>query len=982
MFRFFLSLGLGLGWCQCGVQGLRVPDPLFGDPLLPECPKPYVIKVNYGIANLPNGPTWASTSETLVHVEGTGNLVLPGITFGTGAGEFNLNAATSFVNPLTGTLIPYSSLPTSSWPNLNMPFQTESTHANSAYPSVTLQGLYNHYNGIPAVEWENAGSFALTGFSGRTCWYLGKIQTVPLTTITSLHVELFHEMFTLTGEGIFNATFHPIYRNNLATGALDVSSHLGFATGMHQLRTSAAILISYDPVNQVIRQAAPGLEHATQNSERPLVHCMNDWSGPNCDPPLVFDKDTRISNTSVRCNNYLPPFLNPTLQNVNIDSIIVDTLNVGCVYNYTPYAQQGAQMHTDLGQLPAALFSLKSSCAALVYRKNHQDRLWQDIFPFFFSEDSGFYQDDHFNPGALRYPSLRGVVDMVQVSDNVVATHICTRLITEGRVQELAPNAYFIASAFAGSTNPAFIGTSIRGTYCTAREDRCICNAGNGGAQCQYHKRDYCHHFIPNDYYDLAAKPDFFVPNPFDPSDAYVGDPRFRYTQPGSPFSQFVRLDFSAHNEVFGIPTSSSFSEGQETQMILDALLPGMDDLTGQMIPFSNVDVYSDTSTHRFYFQPPLTTSFVFPIGYPNTLDKNVLLEDDAQQPIQKLANRSSLICAGKPESCQWDLDGATNVARQFSPDPNHIGCLECGYSPPSTAYHGRFCDITCSPACGPNFVCANSGGNNWPLFPGAMDLHCVCAPGYVDALPSTSGTPEKCVTCINEVGADTPTCNGHGTCLLGSWTGPPTPLVCTCDSNYIDQSCTLLRTRTVVCGAQSIAFNCTFQAKGALSVVDYRYVCQATATLWTGTVPNESYPASFFCPNVPSTLTCSEIHTACLKPTQDTEATVTTDICPLPFQSFAGIGQSATAFCDPPVSFQYLKITIYNQHAFCYLHTRIAPGVGLYPYVGKYRCLPSTISSPAALATFGACDILVDYTHVYDWPTSTLGRLVLAQCT
>lgn len=325
---------------------------------------------------------------------------------------------------------------------------------------------------------------------------------------------------------------------------------------------------------------------------------------------------------------------------------------------------------------------------------------------------------------------------------------------------------------------------------------------------------------------------------------------------------------------------------------------------------------------------------------------------------------QNTTYCSSAPsvDACSWDTPTTTDV--------DTVGCYFCSFPG-----FGRDCTSTCEPSCVSGAICTNSGpGQEWPQFPGSLQLSCVCPSNYTDALPSTVNVIEGCVTCQNELNQDTPTCSGHGSCGISTWTGPPAALRCACDSAYIDLSCTLLRTTTVTCGAQGISFNCTYQGPGSLGVSDYRYICQAHAQLATGTSPDQSYAVTLYCPNVPSTLTCSEIHDQCLLPSSTEGVMDSLDICPLPFKTFPFIGQAVDAFCDPPRPIQYVKASVYGHYVFCYLRTQ----VDVDSMLGLYRCVPPT---DVPWTVLGTCDVVWQYSSVATGDTEALGALLLQQC-
>jgi hypothetical protein len=919
------------------VRGLRPMDPLyhFNSATWPSvCPMPYTVSVIYQNSVSMSGDTFSTGDETILY--GTGTLELPNV-LNSPLGFVDLNSIASFVDPVTGSLTSYASKRSSGlWPDLNLAFQLA---VPVSFASGSLKWLYLHDSGLPSVEWEPAGATLVASeFSGHTiCYYLGRIQNLAVTYTTDLRRELTNELFTLTGEGIFNASYGYIYEYDVSDGNVYVSKHTGYKVGMKNVRTSSAVLIAYDATAQaILNQLTPQPPwHATQNYFRPMVYCMNDWGGINCNVPLMFEPITG-GTCPHRCCNLAPG-----------DGTSAD-FGTGCAYNFTPYRQytQGASTitNTDFGALPGALQSLASSCAALAYRRDHQDKLWNNVFPFVYQDSLIFTSEQ----GNCNSGETRGTVDMApEYTAANVATHLCTKFISDGRVYEV-PITILIDNA----------DITIMGMqFCNP--GKCVCNSAYGGTDCSVKKLSYC------DSSDSSSN--LVFPNPFDPSTKYLGDPRLRISDAATTtISSLVQLDLSV--PVSGDTSSTSFfANGGDILGIYNVFSPSTNGFpNGVPGSFNSTHTFADAASKKISFQPHLVASFPAYSG-----SSAYFVERDPY--ICSMQNVSSDICAGQPESCQWDLDGATNPARQASPNTNRIGCIDCGYP-----YFGRTCGTTCtSPVCVPHFMCVNSGGENWAVYPGAFQLSCVCEPHYTDAYPATAGTLENCVTCLNEVNSDTPTCGGHGSCPTGSWSGPPAALKCDCDSGYVDESCTLPSTTLVTCGSQSIVFNCTFQGKGSLSAFDYRYTCQASTTLWTATSPNQGFPVTFYCPNVPSTLTCSDIRAACILPTADQDATVPTDPCPLPFHHFAGIGQSPTNFCDPPMSIQSIKGVVYADSFFCYLHTRIDPGPGLYPYVGKYRCLTSPINA----TLFGSCDVLVDYTHASALTARDFARLVMPQC-
>jgi hypothetical protein len=944
---------LALLFCLLTVLAYRDPDTLYHPENWPSnCPTPYE-NYSYFFATAiphPGGDVYYNGTPTSFTTQGIGNLDLPGITFGTGVGQVDLNAIAGFVDPLTATVYSYSSKSSAFWPDLNMRFQTAHLQ-DPTQSSLHLYSLYNHQNGIPAVVWERALSYYHVGLGATQCVYLGRIQTVSFLT-ANIGQELWYEFTTLTGKGLFEAGYNHAFWYDPVTQEKIINQHLGLQQGMRQMRTSAVILMSYNPSTQTIMDTASG-GHTSQNLFKPLIRCADDWSGPNCDIPIMFEPDTRLPGNPIRCNNADIPLL--------LYQFPASGYGVQCAYNYTPYRSTSP----DLGRIPAALSGTVSSCAPVALRPDLQAELWNTIFPYVASQqDFASFTDDGL--GLCYNGQTRGVVDMLPISSVFEgATHFCTRQIVEGQVQDMPfPWLLFDPEVVSGVS-------SIKGAYCNARESRCICLHSYGGPQCQHDQYAYCASRVSAASVSEGKQPGtLVVPNPLNPSDAFLGDPIPRATALGYQFVE-LELGMASHH---GAPATGLTEAGYST-FITNVWNPVIQDASDGAFGSGNA---FEGGFHQFYYQPALTDEFPDPERFlaGGYLGATVDTQWEVARIICPVANQTKVSqCAGLPDSCKWDADEATNVTRQYDPVLTHIGCADgCGYP-----YFGHNCTDTCNPVCGAHFVCVNSGGGGWALDPVPLNVHCVCTSGYTDAVPSTTGTPEACVTCINEVGSDTPTCNGHGNCPLSGWTGPPLALTCNCDSGYIDQSCALPRTQIVTCGAQAISFNCTYQGKGTLSVTDYRYLCQATATLSTGTSPNEFYPASFYCPNVPSTVTCAQIKAACLVPTEDNGVTVTTDICPLPFQTFSGIGQSVTSFCDPPVSLQKLKFIIYNQHMFCYLHTRINPGVGLFPYVGKYRCVPSVLNTSTVV--WGNCDLLLNYNEAVTWTPTVLGQRVMAAC-
>ena len=1022
MMNFHLMLYFLLHLYSLGTNPARVAA-LINEPMVnnggvfpTQCPMPYTMVSDTFIST--NGMLYNNP----VRVNGSGNLDLPGVTFGSlqHPGFFDLNLNAVFVDPLTGGWSTPNSLYLNAkyvgvlntqnpdvfnardhilWPDLNVPFQNPSVKTSNV-PAANLTYLYTRQgiypNDVGSVEWVplgyNPGGFSVPG----VCIYKGYIDNTPANS-ADFEDEMARDLFTLTGAGILNGTWDMIYNvyqtystktdrvsaSGISNDNVWFDRRRGFRAGLRHMRNTAVIIIAYQLSLQTIANY-PQYGTGVADWLTPKIYCLNDWTGPDCNIPLMFEKDTTLPGSPTRCGNVFPQGpLSPSCSNLVPSS-------------------------TKTCTLPIAFNDVNNTCACLSnFNKTDKDdqmfEIYKDLFPYFLQSS---------NPSSFNCSTcqVRGVPDMIAAGwlqpNGGIPTHFCDRLITNG-----IPDSSFTSYMYESISSP--------GVLCAAANSKgCTCSSRFGGLNCS----------IDLDYYCGAHAQSYMSPSNLPLPNAGCSIPNYKQNRSSQLFTSMIpsSLDYALQ-----CPSGHTAGAVSTTFYTPIGFYPPFDAIA---IGLSCNPLAVGTDNYTF----PASV-FLFggsTIYYQPSLVYSMLPPPNPWIPLTVPPIGSGICVMDENTFCAFGPGNLSENACRFSstvPDTyvnlETIGCYECG-----PEFYGRDCSVTCvNPSCPIHATCINLGGAGWSLNSNPVSVKCMCNSGYVDALPSTQTIIEGCVTCINELGRDVPLCGGnsaHGTCPLIAWTslGPSHPLTCVCNASYVDQSCQVPSTVSITCGAHPIVFLCVFQGLGTASPIDYRYTCTANQTLLTGTSPNQAYPVQFFCPNVPliqnydsvasasidplgvhidssGSRLCQAIQSRCLLPssTNSISSSVSTSyinnnnipnsICPLPFLTFQNIGQSSSSFCDPPLpAIQYLQATFYNITLLCYMLTQIPILVSnqMYPFTAIYRCVSPYLHTVTpqqqisvqqlSLVSF-QCDLLLDWNSLVAQNPVTLGGQIVSQC-
>lgn len=302
----------------------------------------------------------------------------------------------------------------------------------------------------------------------------------------------------------------------------------------------------------------------------------------------------------------------------------------------------------------------------------------------------------------------------------------------------------------------------------------------------------------------------------------------------------------------------------------------------------------------------------------------------------------SSALCNGRG-TCIWNgvFDyGTSSVGTAYL--LSNSSCTSCFGSAPYANTTGNACQGTCSGQCSlllNHAACINIGNRT------DTDMRCKCLSGYVAqngslADANFTNLGQECWTCVDEIGANNPTCSGRGSCPLLDFVNKPPSYsrqCYNCEAGYVGRVCQIPTTMNLSCGAvaQKINVSCTYMGTGSGGDTDYRYTCGISQTLSTMTTPSESYDMVRTCTSmqlgVPGTASvytgddaCYQIYTQCeqqyLLQNNDEQ------LCPIPFRPVAGItANNSSFFCNPPLPRMYIRARLYTVYVFGWL-TRYAP--------------------------------------------------------